>query len=175
MDMQSAMIRRLPIADGVLSNAAKAIAYARKNNIPIVYVVVGFRQGAPEISMNNKGFSAYKERMANADMAEWMKIDEAVAPQAGEVVVTKRRISAFTGSDLEVVLRAYNVNHLILAGFSTSGVVLSTTLEAIDKDYGVTVLSDCCGDTDDEVHQLMVTKIFPHRGEVLTAEGWAKD
>jgi len=55
----------------------------------------------------------------------------------------------------------------VLPGLSTSGVVLSTLREAADKDYRISVLSDCCADPDPEVHQLLLTKIFPRQAEVL--------
>ena len=47
-------------------------------------------------------------------------------PQAHEVIVTKRRVGAFSTTDLETALRAHNVTHLVLLGMATSGVVLST-------------------------------------------------
>ena len=101
-----------------------------------------------------------------------MKVHEDLKPQADEVVVTKRRVSAFAGSDLEVILRAYGVQHLVLTGIATSGVVLSTLREAADKDYGLTVLADCCADSDEEVHRVLTTKIFPRQADVLTVEEW---
>ena len=75
-----------------------------------------------------------------------MVVHPAIAPQAGDITCVKRRVSAFTGSDLEVVLRAQDIRHLVLAGVATSGVVLSTVREAGDKDFRITVLSDCCAD-----------------------------
>src|SRR5579862_5958185 len=148
MDMQTAMIGMIPNGTDLVSNSKKAIAKARGNKIPVIYVVVGFRPGGPEISTNNKGFMAAKERIANADSAEFLKIYPELAPAENEVTTVKRRVSAFTGSDLEVLLRGYNVNHIVLTGISTSGVVLSTVREAADKDYQITVLSDCCSDPD---------------------------
>ena len=94
----------------------------------------------------------------------------ALAPADEEVVVVKRRVSAFTGSDLEVILRAYGIQHLVLAGLSTSGVVLSTLREAADKDYRVTVLSDCCADRDEEVHRVLTTKVFLMQADVVGVE-----
>jgi nicotinamidase-related amidase len=172
MDMQAAMLPSLSNHQELISNNAKAIAAARANNIPVIYVVVGFRKGLPEISMNNKTFAAAKERFANVPMEEFMKIEPALAPQEGEVTVTKRRFSAFAGSDLAVVLSAYETRHLILTGIVTSGVVLSTLREAADKDFRLTVLADCCGDHDPEVHQMLVDKIFPRQAEVLTVDQW---
>ncbi|SDD82611.1 Nicotinamidase-related amidase [Mucilaginibacter pineti] len=172
MDMQAGISAMLPGAATILNNAAKAIAKARNQKIPVIYVVVGFRQGAPEISLNNKSFAASKERLTSVNMAEFMKVHEDVKPQANEVVVTKRRYSAFAGSDLEVILRAYGVQHLVLTGVTTSGVVLSTLREAADKDYRLTVLADCCADRDEEVHRVLITKIFPPQADVLTVEEW---
>lgn len=174
MDMQDGIVAMLPEAAAILSNTNKAIAQAREQKIPVIYVVVGFRQGGPEISLNNKGFAASKERLTNVDMAQFMKVHEDLKSLTDEVVVVKRRVSAFSGSDLEVILRAYSIKHLVLAGISTSGVVLSTLREAADKDYQLTVLSDCCADRDEEVHRVLTIKVFPGQADVLTVEEWCK-
>ena len=54
------------------------------------------------------------------------------------------------------------------AGFSTSGVVLSTWSEADDRDYELTVLANACFDRDPEVHRVLTERIFPQRSQVLT-------
>ncbi len=174
MDMQTAILRMFPDGSEISAKVSKAVAHARAKNIPVFYVVVGFRQGMPEIGINNKGFSASKERLASMSMEDWMQIDPSVAPVDGDLIITKRRISAFTGSDLEVILRAQRIGHLILTGIATSGVVLSTLREAADKDYQITVLSDCCADSDKEVHRVVTTKIFPRQADVNTLEEWTK-
>jgi nicotinamidase-related amidase len=172
MDMQVGILPNLPNAKDILANVGNAITRAREKNIPVIYVVVGFRKGAPEVSLNNKGFGAGKERFTKLNMEEFMKVHPDIAPLEGEITVTKRRVSSFTGSDLEVVLRAFSIQHIILTGIATSGVVLSTLREAADKDYRITVLSDCCADADEEVHRVLTTKIFPKQAEVMTIEEW---
>jgi len=174
MDMQVGIVAMLPSAEGLISNLSKAIANAREKQIPVIYVVVGFRQGAPEVSLNNKSFAAGKERFAATDMAQFMTVHPDIAPLDGEVTVTKRRVSSFTGSDLEVILRAYGIQHLVLTGIATSGVVLSTVREAADKDYRLTVLADCCADGDEEVHRVLTAKVFPRQADVLTLGEWIK-
>jgi nicotinamidase-related amidase len=89
------------------------------------------------------------------------------------LAVTKRRVSAFTGSDLEVLLRARGTGHLVLAGIATSGVVLSTLRHAADLDYQLTVLADGCLDPDPEVHQVLLGKVFPRQAQVTTIADWA--
>ncbi len=174
MDLQLGILRNLPDPTSLLHNAAKAIAHAREKNTPVIYVVVGFRQGLPEVSVNNKMFAASRERYTSIDMEQFMSIHPDVAPLAGEIIVTKRRVSAFTGSDLEIVLRASGIQHIVLSGLSTSGVVLSTTREAADKDYRITILSDACADADEEVHRVLTTKVFVRQADVMTVEEWSK-
>ena len=172
MDMQTAILAMLPGESPVTGQVAGAITHARARGIPVIYVCVGFRPGMPEVSPNNKSFSASRTRLGGVDMAEFVKVAPAVAPRENEVVVVKRRVSGFTGSDLEVVLRALGIQHLILTGIATSGVVLSTLREAADKDYQLTVLSDCCADMDEEVHEVLLTRVFPRQADVVTVEEW---
>jgi nicotinamidase-related amidase len=62
------------------------------------------------------------------------------------------------------------VEHLILTGIATSGVVLSTVRQAADADYRLTVVGDCCLDSDAEVHSVLIGKVFPRQATVTTAE-----
>jgi nicotinamidase-related amidase len=89
------------------------------------------------------------------------------------VLLTKKRVSAFTGSDLEVLLRSAAIEELVLCGIATSGVVLSTLREAADRDYRLCVLSDGCLDADGEVHRVLMEKVFPRQAQVLAVERWA--
>jgi len=173
MDVQVATVKMLENSEVFFHSLQKAIQTARNNKMPVIYVVVGFRKGYPEASPDNKAFSGIKERAVSFDTEEASKVHEWVAPLPDDIVVTKKRVSAFTGSDLEVVLRSLGIKHLVLTGIATSGVVLSTLREAADRDYILTVLSDCCADRDEEVHRVLTTKIFPRQADVMSADEWA--
>jgi len=171
MDVQQMVVAtRAGNVQGVLDRLAKAIEIARKAGILIIYVTVHIREGHPEISPRNRVFS--RILTTGVPPAAAMEIHPAVAPRPGDVVVTKVRVSAFSGSDFEVILRSQNITHLVLSGLDTGGVVLSTVLVAADKDYELTVLSDGCSDPNEEVHRVLMTGIFPRRGEVLTVDEW---
>lgn len=101
-------------------------------------------------------------------------ISASIAPQDGDIVIMKRRVSAFAGSDLELVLRSLGVEKVVLAGVSTGGVVLSTLRQAADLDYEVTVLRDLCFDADEEVQRVLMEKVFPRQAEVVTADEWVE-
>jgi nicotinamidase-related amidase len=161
MDFQPDIVSNFTAADAI-ANTQKVLAAARKAGMPIAYVVVGFRPGHPEVSANNKGFSAAKAagRLVNPTV-----IDE-LAPIEGEPVVVKRRVGALYGTDLPVILSAFEANHLVLTGISTSGVILSTTRLAADMDFAVTILADCVGDNDPKVHDFLLTKILSRQAEI---------
>ena len=171
MDMQTNITANLPTARDTMTTTAEAITHARKFGIPVIYVVVAFRPTAPEVSPHNKGFAARiaENRGAGPFSEDQVTIAPEVAPLPDDAIVKKRRISAFAGSDLEILLRSQGIQSLVLTGFSTSGVVLSTLREAADRDYEITVLSDCCGDSDPEVHNLLMSKLFPRQAGVMTA------
>ena len=175
MDIQAGTVGRVSDSASLLRTLGQAITAARSAQIPVIYVVVGFRKGIPEIGpvTTNKSFGALKNA-GFPGIEEPIQVDPAVAPQPGEMVVTKRRVSAFAGSDLEVILRGHKIEHLVLAGIATSGVVLSTVREAADKDYRLTVLSDGCADMDPEVHRVLLEKVFPRQADVLTVAQWTE-
>ena len=86
--------------------------------------------------------------------------------------MTKRRVGAFSGIDLDLVLRARGIDTLVLTGVATSGVVLSTVRAAADMDYQLVVLRDLCIDGDPDVQRVLLDKLFPNQAQVMTAQEW---
>lgn len=174
MDMMNGVVGRFADAGSgaLVARLARAVAHARSSRIPVIHVRVAFREGYPEVSPANKTFTTLSQAggLRDEDAASAVVAD--LAPMAGDVMVTKRRVSAFTGSDLEVVLRSQRIDTLVLAGIATSGVVLSTLREAADRDYRLIVLADGCLDADPEVHRVLTEKVFPRQAEVTTIDSW---
>ncbi|POX36873.1 isochorismatase [Streptomyces sp. Ru73] len=178
MDVQRAIV---DIADpdagseagsGYLARLRRAIDGARAADIPVIYVAVALRPGFPEVGTRNRALAAIAQAGLYVEGDPGTEIHPEVAPRPGEVVVTKRRASAFSGSDLDVVLRARGIDRLVLTGIATSAVVLSTLCQANDLDFGLTVLSDACLDTDPELHRVLIERLFPQWADVATVDEW---
>lgn len=173
MDLQKGIVARVPDhADVLLDTLERVIAAARARSVPVIFVRVAFRPGTPEVSGRNQSFSTMRGTASLDETSEATQIHPRLTPLAGDVLVTKRRVSAFAGSDLEVVLRSLEVDHLVLTGIATSGVVLSTTRHVADLDYRLTILADACADADPEVHRVLIDKVFPRQAMVWTADEW---
>ncbi len=143
---------------------------ARDAGILICYSATVFRPGYIEISDRNKTFSQRKTSGQPAVSDPLQVIHQAVRPIEGEVVVGKHRVNALHGTDLDQVLRANDIQDLILLGYATSGVVLSTTRYAADLDYRLYIVEDCCADQQPEVHDFLTQRIFPRQADVVQSE-----
>jgi nicotinamidase-related amidase len=169
MDAQESIVGQLgerPHAP--IAQAATLVAAARAAQLPVIHVVIGFRPGYPEMSPQSPMHARVTTsgRFTGPPGAD---IVEALRPAPGEPLVIKHRVSAFSGSDLEMILRARGAATLVLAGYITSGVVLSTLRQAADLDFRVVVVADACADHDDEVHRVLTEKVFPRQATVASA------
>jgi nicotinamidase-related amidase len=163
MDFQTAIVERFAAGqDALLEATSSSIAAARRTAMRVIYVVVGFREGFPEVSPRNQTFAAVKTMGRIAT-----DVHPRLAPMNSEIAITKHRVGAFTGTDLDMILRANEIDTLVLCGIATSGVVLTTLRHAADLDYRIVVLADCCSDMDAEVHDCLMNKIFPRQATVI--------
>lgn len=172
MDYQNDIVGMLPetVRNPLLDKAAQVVEAARRAHLPIVYVVVRFRDGYPEIAGQNKLFAMLKQSGLLREGTPGAEVHSRLAPQRGDIVVTKRRVGAFSTTDLQPILRANNITTLAMFGIATSGVVLSTVRWAADMDYPMVVVSDACADRDPEVHRVLTDKVLPGQATVVTAQ-----
>jgi nicotinamidase-related amidase len=171
MDMQVSIVSRYIKDSELITRAQLVMQHARELGMRIIHVQVGFRRGLPEISSRNPLFNSIRTNEDHRKMFEGPQgaIHSAVSPEGSEVVITKHRISAFSGTDLEMILRANEIDTLLMMGIATSGVVLSSWLEAFDKDFRLVALQDCCADLDVSLHAALIEKMFPRLGSVISA------
>lgn len=137
----------------VIEKANSLIAWARRENIPIGFVTVGFSLGYPECPLESPVFGKAPEYRA-LQLGEWgTAFVDTLDVQPSDVVITKHRVSAFYGTKLSPFLHAQKAKHLILCGCSTDMVVQSTARDAHDRDFQVTIAADACGAIDALTHQ----------------------
>ena len=170
-DFYAEMMGSLPhaISRNCIEKTQALQSQARQAQILICYSATVFRPGYIEVSDRNKIFSQRKRSGQPAIADPLAVIHAAVKPAQGEPVVGKHRVNAFYGTDLGVILTANDVDTLLILGYATSGVVLSTTRYAADADYRVVIVEDCCADTDGAVHDFLCQKIFPRQADVVNS------
>ena len=174
LDIQEGILGRVPGAAAALPSAAIAVEAARKGGFFLAHVGIGFDPGYPEISPQHLRFSMVKESGLFIKGSDSAKTHSSIF-KPGDRVVYKHRVSGFAGNSLEMILRAQGIVNLVLFGFSTSGVVLSTLRRASDLDFLCTVIKDACFDPDEEVHRVLTEKIFAAQATVITAKTFSTE
>ncbi len=171
MDLQTGVVSAYVKDDAFIPRVARVLDLARRARVRVIHVRVGFRPNVPEASPRNIFLSAVKAspRHQQFFQGDSGAIHPGVAPGSSDLVVTKSRIGAFAGTDLDLLLRANDIDTPVLLGIATCGVVLSTFVQAFDADYRLVVLKDCCADTDLELHACLIDRFFPRGGSVISA------
>ncbi|MEM0356935.1 MAG: cysteine hydrolase [Candidatus Bathyarchaeia archaeon] len=169
----------------VLESAKKLFTLARKYGIPIIHVILQIRQISEQLteaSINpfwsavetvretltpHKPSTIFKHNIVGSVQTEIMP---EVAPRKGDYVIdNKKRLSAFYGTDLEILLRTLNVDTLIIIGVNTNTCILCTAFEAFNRDFKVIIISDCVASMyGNDLHEFALQNISRCIGWVLS-------
>lgn len=171
-DVQRGITCAYPFAQQVLPPLNELLPRARAAGVLVVFVHIAFRPNRMDLPTGSELFSTFfaareifHEGMAGTDIDLPMR-DE-------DVVVLKRRASAFAGTDLDLVLRAQGVETIAVAGVATSAMVAATCYDGADRGYRVVVLRDGCADGDASIHDFFMDKVFPSRAhQVVSCANW---
>lgn len=169
-DLQAGILDNYPFTRAVVPPVTELLKRARAAGVLVVFVRTAFRANGADLA--GEVFAAF-HRAGDLFHEGAPGTELALDVGADDVVVLKRRTSAFAGTDLDLVLRARGVDSLALTGVATSAMIAATFYDASDRGYELTVLRDGCADSDPAVHALFVDTVFPSRGaKILTCAEW---
>lgn len=174
----------------VIANSAKLFNMARASGIPVIHVVMTLRD-KPEPgaeAMRNPFWAALEEtkmtltpgretvlKRHNIEGSVQCEIIPELYDERDIVVNSKKRLSAFYGTDLEVVLRTLGVDTLILVGINTNTCVTCSAFEAFNRDYKAVVISNCVASMyGQDLHVLGLQNIQRCIGWVLSLDEFAE-
>ena len=158
----------MPGLEPLVGRVRRAIADVRDHGGTIGYVRVAFTdEDWAAIPPANQIFARAAQNRMMHDEDPLTAIHDSLGPRPGDIVVRKTRVGAMSTTDLDRQLRDRGIDTLVLAGISTSGVVLSTLIEAADRDYRLYVLSDGTEDPDQQARDVLLGRIFPRRAQVI--------
>jgi nicotinamidase-related amidase len=174
LDLQRGIFAMAPESERVIPQATKALELARTNQLLVIHVGLGFSEGHPEVPDFESPLLRAKQHNLFVKGSPSAEFHGAIF-KPGDLVIHKQRVGAFSENHLELVLRARGIDHLVLFGISTSGIVLSTVRAAFDKDFRTVVLADACFDADAEVHRVLTEKVFPRQATVTSVDAFVDE
>jgi nicotinamidase-related amidase len=169
LDYQVGIVGMIPESDALVAHAATALATFRAAGSRIGYVRVAFTEDDVRALPPANKLASRVAAMGDKARAESpaTAIDPRLAPSPDDIVVRKTRVGPFLTTNLDAQLRAAGVTTLVLAGISTSGVIISTVRDAADRDYRLIVLRDACADPDADVHAFLMDRLISRQADVI--------
>ena len=176
MDLQNDLVKGgMPVepmgSEALIGSCQKVISKAREVGIPIVYVREAYRPD--DVGESPPLLGAKPSSGGGSSLTDGTRGAEIVAelsPRPEDIVVTKMTASPFNDTVLEVYLRRLGVEMLLLAGYSTTGVVAGCLRSARDKDYDCVVIRDCCGARTVQEQEVLMDITFPRMAWVATSD-----
>ncbi|RAJ43065.1 isochorismate hydrolase [Kitasatospora sp. SolWspMP-SS2h] len=164
-DMQDYFVKAFepPLRTALVDGVAGAVDWARRAKIPVMYTAQPGSMSTDERGLLSDFWGAGMDRRAGDT-----SIVDRVRPDGSEPVFTKWRYSAFVGNGLEWALRRQGIHDLVIAGVYASVGILTTALDAFNRDIRPFVLSDCVADFDAEGHAAALDHVARYSGRVLT-------
>ncbi|WP_431796156.1 cysteine hydrolase family protein [Microbacterium enclense] len=148
----------IPVMDGRAERAPRVrdlIATCRENGVPVVFIQEVHKASLVDIGRELDGAEEVHciEGDPGTELASWLQ------PRPEEFVIRKRRYSAFFATELELVLKSYRADTVLLVGGLTDVCIHYTAIDAHQHDYRVRVLTDCVAGSSRPAHDAALTAI----------------
>jgi nicotinamidase-related amidase len=151
-----------------VANAAAAIQAVRDAGGLVIYARAAFRPGYPDLIQNCALYKQVAISQCLVDGTPGAEIIPQLQPVPNDPIVTHARISAFQGTELDLMLRRRGVGTVLLTGVATNVTVEGTARDAVGLGYRTILLADACAAATDEAH-LATLDTFQLLGETLNA------
>ncbi|MFQ5878633.1 MAG: isochorismatase family protein [Dehalococcoidia bacterium] len=154
-----------PMAQRAVPHISRLLEGARRAGVPIFYT-----QGLARPDLSDVGLWKSKARREGRVQVEGTRgadIIEELAPQEGDIVIQKRRPSAFFKTELDVLLRAFKIDTFIVTGASMSGCVRATIVDAFSHDIRVIVPRQCVVDRMEAVLEANLADVDAKYADVI--------
>jgi nicotinamidase-related amidase len=137
-----------PAAREMVPKLAEALRICRDAGIKIIYTAHVHRRDGCDMGLSHDLHPAIANREVLVDGTPGVDIYSELAPAAGEHVIKKHRYSGFFGTDLDIILREWGVDTVIVSGTTTENCCHATARDAMFRNYRVVFLSDATATYD---------------------------
>jgi biuret amidohydrolase len=174
-----------PAARAMVPKLAEALRICRSAGIRVIYTAHVHRRDGSDMGLFDDMHPPIANRTALVDGTPGVEIYPELAPQPGEHVIKKHRYSGFFGTDLDIVLREWGVDTVIISGTTTENCCHATARDAMLRNYRVVFLSDATATYDypdrgfgsmpnEQVHHATLVILAASTAHVMSVAGMAE-
>lgn len=140
----------------VIAQVATLLAAARASGATAAYTRVAYAPDYSNLNANSPLLGMIAQFGCLAEGQPNAEIIDALAPQAGDLVVTHQRVAGFSASSLDEDLRARGVDTIVFCGVATNASVEGTARQASDLGYRTIVVTDACSTVTPDAHEASI-------------------
>lgn len=157
------------VARGLLDAARKLVSWAHEHDVAVIWMRTAFRPGYVDASRNMRA-SAAELNGRLVDGTWGAELMDGIGRDARDIIITKKRPSAFLGTELDFVLRTMGIEQIVLAGTSTNWAIESTARDAESLDYKVLVARDATGARMGAFHEPALRSMATRYATITTVD-----
>jgi len=158
--MSNGALAKLIKENDVLGTIARLAEAGRAAKVPIIHVRHAYRPDYLDAPQNTPILASMKTNEILKDGTWGAEIHQGLTPNTADIVIVKTRVSSFYSSQLEAILSAQGITHLVLTGIATDGVVEGTARDGVDRGYYVMIPEDCCVTFSMEAHRAALSGVL---------------
>ena len=151
-------------AAAAIASAARLAAAARAAGRPVFFTNVEYEPGGADGGLFYRKIPVLTVFDRGSSLGAF---PPALEPQTGDAVVTKQYPSAFFGTGLAEQLAETEIDTLVIGGFSTSGCVRASALDAMQYGYAPFVVREACADRHEQPHEQNLFDLQAKYAEVI--------
>jgi nicotinamidase-related amidase len=156
IDMQNDFILegrplRVASAPAVIPKCRELLTAFRAKKLPVFHVVRIHRKDGSDVEITRQ--ELFRKQPFAVEGTPGAAIVDPLAPLPGEYLIPKIRMSAFIGTELDLMLRNLRITDLVIAGIQTPNCIRTTAFDGIAYNYPVVLVRDATGAQSDEIHE----------------------
>ena len=137
-----------PAARAMVPRLAEALRLCRDAGVRVIYTAHVHRRDGCDMGLFDDLHPPIAARAGLVDGTPGVEIYPDLTPALGEHVIKKHRYSGFFGTDLDIILREWGVDTVIVSGTTTENCCQATARDAMFRNYRVLFLSDATATYD---------------------------
>jgi nicotinamidase-related amidase len=158
---------RVVSARTVIPKIREVLAAFRVKKLPIFHIVRVHRTDGSDVEIIRQ--DRFRTQPFAVEGTPGAAIVDELTPLPGEYVIAKIRMSAFIGTELDLMLRNLGITDLVVAGIQTPNCIRTTVFDAIAYNYPVILIGNATGAQTDEIHNANVRDMQNIGVRVMTA------
>jgi nicotinamidase-related amidase len=143
----------------VIGVTGKLLMTVRDAGATVVYTRVAWQPGYLDLVANSPLLAMVVQQNGLVEGSDMAQIVPELAPEAGDLVVTHQRVSGFSASQLDTLLRSRGVDTVLFCGVATNISVEGTARQASDLGYRTAVIADACSAADEPAHDAALASL----------------